>query len=317
MRSTPVWRSARSYLQQAKSVTADSFHYFLPKSHIATAPLRDRSASKLLVVRGRTPDLETKLFSDLPDLLPPNSLVVRNTSRVIPARLRMLKRTGGRAEVMLLSPVGDADPSTVLLSAGASTRWHCFIGGRRVRAGDLLQARLGGRRDWRGLALVARVAEKAGRGAVVEMAVHESGGALPVGLDVARGVEGISLKEAIAQVGRTPLPPYIPREDKPFDREAYQTVYAGREGSVAAPTAGLHMTDGLLERIKARGIRFSDVLLHVGAGTFAPFDGEQAGDHEMHEERTIVSYSELECILAHLVEKKDNPIIALVRTNPP
>lgn len=315
MRSTPIWRASLTYLQQAQAVSADAFNYFLPKSHIATAPLRDRSASKLLVVRGAAASLETKLFSDLPSLLPADSLVVRNTSRVIPARLPMLKRTGGRAEVMLLSPVGDADPTKVLQSDEACTRWNCFIGGRRIKEGDLLQANLGGRREWKGLALVAKVAGKDGRDAVVDLSVQKSSGGLPVNLDVTRGVGGISLNEAISQVGRTPLPPYIPREDKPFDRETYQTVYATTEGSVAAPTAGLHVTEGVMEELRRRGVRFADVLLHVGAGTFAPVGGGCAGGHAMHEERTVGAYGEIEAVLRHLEEKK--PIIALVRQSFP
>ncbi len=310
MRPSPILRLACGYLKRAKSVAAESFDYVLPDACIAYRPLSDRSASKLLVVQGSVPKLQTKKFIDLPELLPADALVVRNSSRVIPARLLMQKETGARAEVMLLSPVGNIDPSEALGSTGLQCEWNCFLGGRRIKPGDTLVAQLEPGGTSKGCSLAARVVRKDGQSAVVRFSVQHANGASPLPSDSDLATTGFTLRDAIEQIGHTPLPPYIKRDDDVLDKDAYQTIYADREGSVAAPTAGLHMTEKVIAAMKEKGIRFADVLLHVGAGTFAPLGGPFAGDHSMHEERTSVLHDELRIILNHV---RDNmPIIALV-----
>lgn len=279
----------RSYLRRAKSISADAFDYVLPEERIAYRPLSDRSSSKLLVVKGQSLDLQDKKFFDLPHVLPPSSLVVRNVSRVIPARLPMQKTTGGRAELMLLSPVNYIDPARALM---VSANWKCFIGGRRIKLGDELSTPVGSS----GSILTARILEKEGQTAVASLSL--------------RGGDVTSLREALELAGRTPLPPYIKRQDDESDKLAYQTVYAGRDGSVAAPTAGLHITEDVLTDMLALGIQFANIILHVGAGTFAPLGGEYAGDHHMHEERASIPRGELETVLQHVV--RERPVIALV-----
>eukprot|EP00171_Calliarthron_tuberculosum_P008790 IDg8790t1 len=133
MRCSCLLRASRGFLHRAKSISANAFDYGLPDDRIAYRPLPDRSSSKLLVVEGQPPRLNDKLFVDLPHVLPPSSLLVRNVSRVIPARLPMQKATGGRAELMLLSPATIADPGEALLT---NSNWKCFVGGRRIKIGD-------------------------------------------------------------------------------------------------------------------------------------------------------------------------------------
>jgi S-adenosylmethionine:tRNA ribosyltransferase-isomerase len=200
----------------------------------------------LLVLRRETGAVEDRVFRDLPELLSPGDLVVVNRSRVIPARLLGRRAGGGRVEVLLLRPMAD--------------RWEALVRpGRRLRAGERVEV-------GEGLAVVIEDRAPEGRRLVRLLAA---------GGDVAAALE---------RYGHTPLPPYIRRADHAGDRDRYQTVYAREEGSVAAPTAGLHFTPALLQRLKVRGIGVAEVVLHVGPGTFLPVRVEQVGDHRVEPE---------------------------------
>ena len=226
------------------------FHYELPQDLIAQEPLAERDASRLLVIDRRSGATGHCTFRDLPDLLAPGDLLVVNRSRVIPARLLGLRRNGGPAEVLLLRPLPDA---------GA---WEALVRpGRRLRVGDIV-----------------RVDE--------DLTITITSGSL--GADARRQVrldsaEG-DIPSAIRRSGHTPLPAYIRRDDRPADSERYQTVYALEEGSVAAPTAGLHFTSALLEKLNDRGIGRAEIVLHVGPGTFRPVKVQRVEDHRVDPE---------------------------------
>jgi len=225
------------------------FDYALPEELIAQAPLEPRDASRLFVVPAAGP-FEHRAIADLPELLAPGDLLVLNDTRVIPARLLGKKESGGKVELLLCEP----------LAGGLGRSWRAMgQASKPIRAG----ARL----SFEGLT------------ATVEAAEGE--GFYRVTLDR----EGEALEAALARAGSLPLPPYIKRAPDAQDRERYQTVVARAPGSAAAPTAGLHFTPALLDRLAAKGIERTTVTLHVGPGTFLPVRAELLEDHRMHGER--------------------------------
>jgi S-adenosylmethionine:tRNA ribosyltransferase-isomerase len=239
------------------------FDYQLPEELIAQAPVTPRDASRLLVLPPAGA-VEHRAFADLPDLLREGDLLVFNDTRVIPARLLGAKEgTGGRVEMLLVEPLGGELPRRwrAIGKAGKAIRE-----GARLRFGDLT-------------AVVERV---------------EGEGFYALRLDR----EGADLEAALAAHGRLPLPPYIRRDPDAGDAERYQTVFARRPGSAAAPTAGLHFTPGVLARLEARGVRRTAVTLHVGPGTFLPIRGDTLEGHRMHEERYEVPEAAVEAVEA-------------------
>ena len=219
--------------------------YDLPERLIAQTPLQRRDASRLLVLDKRTGRTEHRHFYDLPEYLRPGDCMVLNDSRVIPARLIGVRPTGGAAEVMLLNDLGE-------------NRWECLVRpGKKLREG-------------------ARVLFGDGELAATVEKVAPDGNRV-----VRFDYEGIFL-EVLERLGQVPLPPYI--KEQLNDPERYQTVYSCHPGSAAAPTAGLHFTDELLDAIRAMGVDVRFVTLHVGLGTFRPVKAENIEDHEMHSE---------------------------------
>ncbi len=226
------------------------FDYYLPPELIAQTPTERRDASRLMCLDRKTGAYQHKHFYDLPELLRPGDCLVLNDSRVLPARLLGRRLPGGGAcEVLLLVDRGE-------------NVWECIVRpGKHLRAG-------------------ARVAFGEGEltGEVAEV--------LPDGNRLVRfAYEGVFL-EVLERLGRMPLPPYIKAELR--DRERYQTVYSRVNGSAAAPTAGLHFTPELLEKIAAQGVRLGYVTLHVGLGTFRPVKEDDVEAHEMHSEYCVV-----------------------------
>ena len=228
--------------------TAD-FHYELPPGRIARYPSERRSDSRLLVLSRSTGEIRHHRFRDLPELLDPGDLMVVNDTRVFPARLRGRKPTGAAAEVLLLRPA-DTDEDRV---------WEALVRpGRKLKPGRLVVV---------APELSVRILE-----------------VCPDGRRIVR-IEGpVGVREAVERFGRFPLPPYMERDDEPLDRERYQTVYARHEGSVAAPTAGLHFTPEVLSHVEERGAVRSAVTLHVGTATFRPVEAEDPRDHVMDRE---------------------------------
>ncbi|MBR5949108.1 MAG: tRNA preQ1(34) S-adenosylmethionine ribosyltransferase-isomerase QueA [Clostridia bacterium] len=221
------------------------FYYELPPELIAQSPAEVRSASRLLVYNRKTKTIEDRVFSDITDYLNPGDVLVRNTTRVIPARLYAHRSdTGGAMEFLLLKRLDER-------------RWECLVKpGRRAKPARSFKIN-----D----ELSATVLE-----------VCDDGNRI-IRLDY----EGI-FEEVLERAGEVPLPPYI--TERVADKERYQTVYAHENGSAAAPTAGLHFTEELLESIRKKGVEIADVLLHVGLGTFRPVSVENVEEHHMHSE---------------------------------
>ena len=230
--------------------TAD-FAFELPMELIAQEPLPERSASRLLSVEANTAACSHLTFRDLPQLLTADDLLVFNNTRVIPARLFAQKQTGGRVEILIERMRGDG-------SALAHVR-----ASKSPRDGALLLVTPDPESDVSDLAL--KVLGREGALFVLEP-------------------ETVTLKDMMRRYGHMPLPPYIEREDTREDRDRYQTLYGSRDGAVAAPTAGLHFDQALLEQLDATGVAKTEVTLHVGAGTFQPVRAERIEDHIMHSE---------------------------------
>jgi S-adenosylmethionine:tRNA ribosyltransferase-isomerase len=260
-------------------VLVSEFDYHLPEELIAQEPLADRSGSRMLRLSRGTSWVEDRCFRDFPELLHQDYLVVFNNTKVFPARLYG-HRSGSRAH-----PLSAKNPASrdflhgrveVLLTkqlSEAPNEWECLVRpGRKIGVGEKLF--FGGNEDL--------VAEVVGRGTFGERRIRF--GPVP------------DFFERVERLGHVPLPPYIAREDRIGDRERYQTVYARERGSVAAPTAGLHFTPGILGRLAERGIETAEVTLHVGLGTFQPVRVEKVEEHRLHRERYSISDSTAESI---------------------
>jgi len=226
------------------------FHYALPPELIAQMPLRERAASRLLVVAPAPAAFDDRVFRQLPDLLAPGDLLVFNDTRVIPARLFGQKATGGRVEILI----------------------------ERLLGGNEARAQLGVSKSPKTGAWIAL--DAGGRALVL----GRDGEFYRLRFDISNEGRPASLENWLLHAGRLPLPPYIQREPGIDDDERYQTVFAREIGAVAAPTAGLHFDDGLLAALQQRGIAFGYVTLHVGAGTFQPVRADRLDDHVMHSE---------------------------------
>jgi S-adenosylmethionine:tRNA ribosyltransferase-isomerase len=253
---------------------ADDFDYPCPPELIAQHPSPDRAASRLLVLARADGGIAHQTFRDFPSLLDPGDVLVLNSSRVMPARLAGHRDNGRPAEVLLVHPEQDGT-------------WLAM-----VHPGGKLKA---GRRVWVGTGAVRAVrAERAGtaEGADIEIVGVVGGGLRRVRF------HGLDAWATMARYGVVPLPPYIHRAPEPEDRERYQTVYARTDGSVAAPTAGLHFTPELLAAVRARGVEIADVLLHVGPGTFKPVEVADPRDHVMHAEWYEITEAAAETITA-------------------
>ncbi|MGA2858601.1 MAG: tRNA preQ1(34) S-adenosylmethionine ribosyltransferase-isomerase QueA [Candidatus Sulfotelmatobacter sp.] len=275
-----------------ETVLVSDFHYGLPEELIAQEPLADRAGSRLLRLEAGTGRFEDRQFREFPELLRPGDLVVFNNTRVFPARLYG-RRGGLRAQA-----VSQRNPAArdflqgrieVLLTRQLReepNEWECLVRpGRKIGVGEHL---FFGEQD-------ELPAEVIGRGGFGERRIRfetPSSFARPGGRGHPSPHEPIPADEFFARVekiGHVPLPPYIARPDSAADRERYQTVYARERGSVAAPTAGLHFTAEILERIKQRGIETAEVTLHVGLGTFQPVRVERVEEHRLHSEAYSIS----------------------------
>ena len=263
-----------------QKLNIDDYRYILPEERIAWYPLPDRDMSKLLLMyQGK---LSTCLFRDLPTLLPSGSLLLFNDTRVIRARMLFRKETGARIEIFFLNPVEPSHDHEVAFASGSPAVWECIIGNaRRWKEGDLtLQFSCEGVST----TLRARLAEKGHSSSRVALSWE------PATMPLA------SILEA---AGHIPLPPYINREDEPDDNIRYQTVYARHDGSVAAPTAGLHFTPQMLATLAENGVEQAKITLHVGAGTFKPVTSKEISTHVMHKEEIIIRRELLEKLISH------------------
>ncbi|HEX7370733.1 MAG TPA: tRNA preQ1(34) S-adenosylmethionine ribosyltransferase-isomerase QueA [Rhodanobacteraceae bacterium] len=249
------------------------FHYDLPVELIAQQPLPERSASRLLLVDAPHQILADHTFHDLPDLLKPGDMLVFNDTRVLPARLFGRKPSGGAVEIMLERITGS---HTAVAMLGVS---------KKPREDSLIELDDG---------TPVRVLGRDGQFFELKFECAEP------------------LEKLLLRIGHMPLPPYIARPDDARDNERYQTVYAKNPGAVAAPTAGLHFDAALLDALRARGVDFGYITLHVGAGTFQPVRAEKIEDHEMHREWLNVGAELVEKM--HRTRAKGGRVIAVGTT---
>ncbi len=251
-----------------RTINIEDYDYPLPDERIAKFPLAERSASKLLICRGG--EISERHFADLGDVLPEGSLLVFNNTKVIRARLVMHKASGARIEVFCLEPHDPADYERAFAVRDECV-WSCIVGNLKKWKEGVVAIDF----DYGGTAcrMEAEIAERGTREHLVRF----------------RWTAPLTFGQLLEHLGRIPIPPYLNRESEEIDNTRYQTVYSRFEGSVAAPTAGLHFTEALIERMLSRGFRFGEVTLHVGAGTFLPVKSDNAAEHPMHTEHFEVT----------------------------
>lgn len=261
-----------------RHIDINDFDYPLPDERIAKFPLAERSDSQLLIYRNG--EIAKSHFRALAEHLPVGSMLVFNNTRVIRARLIMHKESGARIEVFCLEPHSPSDYEHAFSVKGCC-EWSCIVGGvKKWKQGEIAI-----NFDYEGTpsSLRATLVERGAREHIVRFEWD---------LDLTFG-------QLLEYLGRIPIPPYLNRDSEAIDLTRYQTVYSKFEGSVAAPTAGLHFTDAMIEQMRATGFEFGEVTLHVGAGTFLPVKSDNAAEHPMHTEHFEVTLSLLERLLAH------------------
>ena len=282
----------KPHTQHWVDIDINDYDYPLPDERIAAHPLAERDQCRLLL-SDATGRLEDHTFAELPQLLSPHALLIRNNTRVIKARIFFVKATGARIEILCLDPYKPVSYEESLASLG-SCSWHCLVGNsKKWRPEQTISCTLP-------LADGQSIALQASRAAETPDVVTFSW-----------SDETKSFGEILELCGQLPIPPYLNRETESSDLTDYQTVYARIEGSVAAPTAGLHFTPELDDRLLAEGHRITELTLHVGAGTFLPVKGCQVAEHQMHSEYCSVPTATLEMLLEHI----DSPFVPIGTTS--
>ncbi|MCO5251668.1 MAG: S-adenosylmethionine:tRNA ribosyltransferase-isomerase [Candidatus Kapabacteria bacterium] len=276
-------------------IDLEHYNYELPEDKIAYFPAFSRSDSKLLFVERKSGKIKHHKFTDLANLLPQDALLVRNSTKVISARLHFRKSGGAKVELLLIKPLQPSADPQIAMQSLKSCSWECIVGGRAVREGMTLEIDAHPDND---LQFTATILKRYENKAVVQFDWSD---------------EALTFSHLLASHGQVPLPPYIKRETESNDVERYQTVYAIADGSVAAPTAGLHFTPEINETLNKKGINICDLILHVGPGTFIPIADDKIANHVMHSEQFSVGIKQLKQIKVALEQKK--PIIAVGTTS--
>lgn len=263
--------------KQFENIHISDFDYPLPDIRIAKHPLDERDRSKLLLYKGSS--ITEDIFTNISDYLPENSLILFNNTKVVQARLLFRRATGAQIEVFLLEPIA---PSDYVLSFSSNTRvlWKCIVGNLKKWKEEVLQMPIPNTSS----SLFAKRIKTLSEGIEIELSWDDT---------------SLSFARIVELCGNIPIPPYLNRDAESEDKERYQTIYAKPEGSVAAPTAGLHFTDSVFKSLKDKNIDIEYVTLHVGAGTFKPVKADCISDHEMHSEHLIVKKSTVEKLLNH------------------
>jgi S-adenosylmethionine:tRNA ribosyltransferase-isomerase len=275
-----------------KKISILDYTYDLPAERIALHPLAARDASKLLIYKNG--NIQQDIYKNIGAHLPAESLLIFNNTKVIKARIRFQKSSGGVIEIFCLEPYEENSEYSSVMNKKTSVKWKCMIGGAsKWKEGELEKQLTIGNRQ---LTMSAKLIEKLTDAYLVEFSWTPA---------------DLSFAEVLEQCGDIPLPPYIKRKTEEEDTERYQTIYARDEGSVAAPTAGLHFTDDIFKSLAAKNIKTGFVTLHVGAGTFKPVKAFIMQDHEMHAEWIDVSFEMIEDLIKHL----DKTIVAVGTTS--
>ncbi len=276
-------------MANVKNIEINKYTYNLPENYIAFQPLTNRDKSKLLI--SDNGKISEDIFANVYKYIPENSLTVFNDTRVVPARLIFFKDTGARIEIFCLKPVENATDMKVALSKHGKAQWECMVGNaKKWKEGELT---LSVPNDE--ITLKAKLIEKKGDIKKIEFSWQPA---------------KLTFVEILEVAGKTPLPPYITREAYSSDKNNYQTIYAKNNGSVAAPTAGLHFTSEVINSFKPKNIETTKLTLHVGAGTFKPVSEKTIGKHNMHAENIVVPH---EAILK-LKNYADNNIVSVGTT---
>ena len=279
-------------IDDIRALRIADYDYPLPDERIAKHPLTQREQCKLLYYKGG--NIEERRFWEVPALLPEHTTLIYNNTRVINARLRFRKETGSMIEIFCLEPVAPRDYEQIFQTTGHCV-WQCLVGNsKRWKQGALSQVVT---IDGHEVTVAATRGEQ--RGNAWEIAFDWDGGDLRC-----------TFADVLDAIGEIPIPPYLNRGTEASDSTDYQTVYSHIDGSVAAPTAGLHFTDEVLAECDARGISRREITLHVGAGTFQPVKSEHIGDHPMHYEFISVPRDVIKDII-----NAPGPIIAVGTTS--
>ena len=267
-----------TFAPMERHIDINDFNYNLPDERIAKFPLEERSSSKLLVYDNGT--ITESHFRNVAEFLPKGATLVFNNTRVVRARIVMHKDSGARIEVFCLEPHAPADYEHAF-SVKGECEWSCIVGNLKKWKEGAVQIPF--EYEGENYTLQAYIAERGTREHIVRF---EWGAPMTFG-------------QLLEYLGRIPIPPYLNRESEEIDLTRYQTVYAKVEGSVAAPTAGLHFTPEVIADMRERGFVFEEVTLHVGAGTFLPVKSENAAEHPMHTEHFEVRLTTLEALAKH------------------
>ena len=266
---------------EISGINIKDFDYNLPKERIAQFPLEKRDESKLVIYRDGS--ISEDIFKNISEFFPGNSLMIYNETKVVQARLLFQKETGANIEIFCLEPVEPTREIQQAFEQQSESVWKCLVGNsKKWKSGQL---RKPFRFDGMQAVLIAERTEH-----------HQSHSLIKFTWEPAI----LTFSDILIHSGIIPLPPYMNRKAVESDKYRYQTVYARAEGSVAAPTAGLHFTDEVFEKLKQKNIIFEEVTLHVGAGTFKPVSASDIWEHEMHTEQIHISKKTIENILKFL-----------------
>ena len=276
-------------MTNVKDIQIDEYDYPLPEERIAKYPLAERDASSLLVLKDNV--IQKSQFRHIGNFLPAESMLIFNETKVIRARLQFRKATGSRIEVFCLEPEQDYQ---VAFAAPSPVRWQCLVGNaKRWKEGKLAMTL-----NVKGVDTTLFAERLSYNDQHSEIEFSWTPASLP-------------FASVIEAAGEIPLPPYLHRDAEPEDRDRYQTVFAKYDGSVAAPTAGLHFTKPLIAALREQGFTFDEVTLHVGAGTFRPVATATIGEHPMHSETIVIRKSLIENLIQHI----GKPIIPVGTTS--
>ncbi len=276
------------------SIHIEDYSYPLTDERIAKYPLAERDSSKLLIYKDG--NIDEKHFRNVPELIPEHSLMVFNDTKVVPARLHFKRDSGAHIEIFCLQPVEPADYAQAF-SSTQKCSWQCVIGNSKRWKDDILSYLVPEgivSQEMDSIGLKAKLINRDGQTGTVEFSWQT----------------GIPFSNVLDICGNIPIPPYLNRQTEAIDLERYQTVYAHIRGSVAAPTAGLHFSDRVLQTLTDNGVQMRNVCLHVGAGTFLPVKTSDVAQHPMHREPFVVKKALIEELIA-----KKTPLVAVGTTS--
>lgn len=269
-------------MEETKHIRISDYNYPLPDERIAKFPLKERDSSKLLVYKSG--EIEERVFSSMPEYIEPGSLMIFNNTKVIQARLHFRKETGALIEIFCLEPIQPNDYA-INFQQTEHSAWLCMVGNlKKWKEGELRkEITVKGKT----LTLTATRGECYGTSHWIDFKWNNS---------------EVTFADILEVFGELPIPPYLNRKTEESDKETYQTVYSKIKGSVAAPTAGLHFTERVLNNLREKGVDLEEVTLHVGAGTFRPVKSEEISGHDMHTEYISVNKQTIEKLIKHNAE---------------